>query len=94
MTGFAIHFEKPTVVHTLIYLIFSQLLFSLGLVVAFTSDLPLTSPILLLYWITNSWHIFLIIAGIDLSEKYWGNDIIHFIGNFIIFFIFLVCSSL
>ena len=51
MTTFAVHFEKPTVVNFLIYLVFSQLLFSIGLGVAFLSDLPLTSPILILYWI-------------------------------------------
>ncbi len=89
MTTFAVHFEKPTVVNFLIYLVFSQLLFSIVLGVALLSDLPLTSPILILYWITNFWHIFLYILGIDLSEKYWGNDIIHFIGNFIIFMLVL-----
>lgn len=88
MTTFAIHFEKPTVVHFFIYSIYSQLLFFIGLVVAFTLDLPLTSPVLLLYWITNIWHISLILTGFDLSEKYLGNDLIHFIGNFIIFLFF------
>lgn len=94
MTTFEIHFEKPTVAHSLVYLVFFQILFSIGLVVSFLLDLPITSPVLLLYWTTNFWHVFLIIAGIDLSEKYWGNDIIHFIGNFIIFLIFLSCFSI
>lgn len=89
MTTFAINFERPTVVHSLIYLVFSQILFSIGLLVAYSSNMSLNSPILLLYWITNFWHIFLSLLGIDLSDKYWGNDIIHFIGNFLIFMLFL-----
>lgn len=88
-TSFEIHFEKPTVVHSLMYLVFFQVLFSLGLVVAFLMDLPLSSPVLLLYWITNFWHVLLSILGYDVSEKYLGNDLIHFVGNFLIFLCFL-----
>lgn len=88
-TSFDLHFEKPTVVHSLIYLVFSQVLFFVGLIVAFLMDLPLSSPVLLLYWITNFWHIFLSVLGYNVSEKYLGNDLLHFIGNFIIFLCFL-----
>lgn len=88
-TSFDIHFEKPTVVHSLMYLVFSQVLFFVGLIVAFLMDLPLSSPVLLLYWITNFWHIFLSVLGYNVSEKYLGNDLLHFIGNFIIFLCFL-----
>ena len=88
-TSFDLHFEKPTVVHSLMYLVFSQILFFVGLIVAFLMDLPLSSPVLLLYWITNFWHIFLSVLGYNVSEKYLGNDLLHFIGNFIIFLCFL-----
>jgi len=88
-TSFDLHFEKPTVVHSLMYLVFSQVLFFVGLIVAFLMDLPLSSPVLLLYWITNFWHIFLSVLGYNVSEKYLGNDLLHFIGNFIIFLCFL-----
>lgn len=90
MTTFSVHFEKPTVIHSLMYLTFFQLLFSIGLIVAHISNLSLTSPILILYWVTNFWHILLSLIGIDLSEEYWGNDIIHFVGNFLIFMLCFV----
>lgn len=90
MTTFAINLEKPTVVNLLIYLVLSQVFFSIGLLVAYLFNIPLTNPLLILYWATNFWHILLSSIGIDLSEKYWGNDILHFIGNFLIFMLSLI----
>lgn len=85
-----LHFNEITILNTLVYLAISQALFSISLVVAYIQELSMLDPILMVYWAINSWHIFLNIIGINLSKKYWGNNLFHIVGNGIICAIYLL----
>jgi hypothetical protein len=81
MTTLGLHIEKPTLMHTLIYLVALNVFWSLILIIAPVLNIQLNNPIISIVAACFIWHTSCSIIGIEASVAYPKNIIFHLIGS-------------
>lgn len=85
MNSFGIHVEKPTLLHTLIYLLALNIFWSLILLFANYFNILLSNPLVVITGSCFVWHTLCSVLGIEVNIIYPKNILFHLLGSLITF---------